>query len=76
MQDNRNKDVFVLDGEVVEALPNTMFKVVLDDGRKVLAVLKGIMRRRYVRIFPGDKVKVEMTKYDQERGRIIFKYRQ
>ncbi|OGM11586.1 translation initiation factor IF-1 [Candidatus Woesebacteria bacterium RBG_16_34_12] len=76
MQDNRNKDVLVLDGEVVEALPNTMFKVVLDDGRKVLAVLKGIMRRRYVRIFPGDKVKVEMTKYDQERGRIIFKYRQ
>lgn len=64
----------VVAGEVLEALPNTMFKARLDDGRIVLATLKGTLRRRYVRIFPGDRVKVQMTKYDQERGRIIFKY--
>lgn len=61
-------------GTVTEALPNTMFRVELEDGRLVLATLKGKMRRRYIRIFPGDKVKVEMTPYDTERGRIVYKY--
>jgi translation initiation factor IF-1 len=68
------KDITRIDGIVTEALPNTMFRVELSDGRVILATLKGKMRRRYVRIFPGDKVKVEMTKYDKERGRIVFKY--
>jgi len=63
-----------IDGEVLEALPNTMFKISLVDGRIVLATLKGKLRRAYVRIFPGDKVKVEMTPYDDERGRIVYKY--
>lgn len=63
------------DGTVLTALPNTMFKVELTDGRVVLATLKGKMRRRFIRIFPGDKVKVEMTPYDTERGRIVYKYR-
>ncbi|RLC32884.1 translation initiation factor IF-1 [Candidatus Woesebacteria bacterium] len=63
-----------IDGTVTEALPNTMFRVELVDERKILATLKGKMRRRYIRIFPGDKVKVEMTKYDKERGRIVYKY--
>jgi translation initiation factor IF-1 len=63
-----------IDGTVQTALPNTMFKVELVDGRVVLATLKGRMRRRYIRIFPGDKVKVEMTRYDEERGRIVYKY--
>ena len=69
------KDTTIRDARVLEALPNTMFKVVLlgDDEREVLTTLKGIMRRRYVRIFPGDIVKVEFTKYDQDRGRIILK---
>lgn len=61
-------------GIVREALPNTMFRVELENGRLVLAVLKGKMRRRYIRIFPGDKVKVEMTPYDEERGRIVYKF--
>ena len=61
-------------GVVTQALPNTMFRVELDDGRLVLATLKGKMRRAYVRIFPGDRVKVEMTPYDEERGRIVFKF--
>ncbi len=64
-----------INGVVKEALPNTMFRVELEDGRLILAVLKGIMRRRYVRVFPGDNVKVEMTPYDEERGRIIFKFK-
>lgn len=67
-------DITVVEGEVQEALPNTMFKVELSDGRSVLATLKGTLRRQYIRIFPGDKVKVEMTKYDQERGRIVYKF--
>lgn len=63
----------ILIGEVKEALPNTMFRVELEDKRLVLAVLKGKLRRRYIRIFPGDKVKVEMTPYDEDRGRIVQK---
>ena len=69
------KDVTTLEGTVTEALPNTMFRVELDEGKTILTSLKGILRRRYVRIFPGDRVKVEMTKYDTERGRIVFKFR-
>ena len=71
----KSKETKKIDGTVTEALPNTMFKVELDDGRVVLATLKGKMRRSYIRIFPGDKVKVEMTRYDEERGRIVYKYR-
>ena len=63
-----------LDGVVQTALPNTMVKVELGDGRVILATLKGKMRRNYIRIFPGDKVKVEKTPYDEERGRIVYKY--
>ena len=63
-----------IDGVVTEALPNTMFRVEFEDGRLILTTLKGKMRRRYVRVFPGDKVKVEMTPYDKERGRIVYKY--
>ena len=63
-----------IDGKVLESLPNTMFKVELTDGRIVLTTLKGALRRGYIRIFPGDRVKVQMTPYDQERGRIVYKY--
>lgn len=64
-----------IEGTVLDSMPNTMFKVNLDDDREVLATLKGILRRRYVRIFPGDRVLVEMTKYDDKRGRIVRKFR-
>jgi len=73
MMDTQNQNKFY-DGIVLEALPNTMFKVKLGDEREVLATLKGILRRRYVRIFPGDMVKVEMTPFDDERGRIVKKF--
>jgi translation initiation factor IF-1 len=69
-----NTDATFLDGTVLTALPNTMFRVELEDGRMVLATLRGKLRRNYIRIFPGDKVKVEMTRFDEERGRIVYKY--
>ncbi len=70
----KTKDVVNVDGSVLAALPNTMFRVELTDGRVILATLTGKMRRNYVRVFPGDKVKCEMTPYDENRGRIVFKY--
>ena len=60
-------------GKVLEALPNTMFRVELDDGRLVLCHLAGKMRIYHIKVMPGDTVKVEMTPYDQARGRIIFR---
>lgn len=63
-----------IEGLVKELLPNTMFRVLLNDGRLVLTTLKGRMRKAYVRVFPGDRVRVEMTRYDQDRGRIVYKY--
>jgi translation initiation factor IF-1 len=68
------KNFETFDGVIKEALPNTMFRVQLLDGRLVLATLKGKMRKSYVKIFPGDRVKVEFSHYDKERGRIVYKY--
>lgn len=68
-----NQGATTFKGRVLESLPNTMFKVEFEDGKVVLATLKGTLRKRYVRIFPGDSVIVEMTKYDVERGRIVQK---
>jgi translation initiation factor IF-1 len=70
----KTKNVVIVEGNVFAALPNTMFRVTLSDGRLILATLTGKMRRNYVRIFPGDKVKVEMTPYDEARGRIVYKF--
>ncbi len=62
------------DGVITEALPNTLFRVKLDsDNRIILCHLSGKMRINYIRILPGDKVKVEMTPYDMNKGRIIFR---
>lgn len=70
----KTKDVIEVNGSVVAALPNTMFRVELAEGKLILATLTGKMRRNYIRIFPGDKVRVEMTPYDEGRGRIVYKY--
>jgi translation initiation factor IF-1 len=64
-----------IEGTVSECLPNTLFKVKLDDEREVLCVLAGKMRRYYIRVLPGDRVKVEMTPYDEKMGRIIYRYK-
>ena len=64
----------MLEGTVVEPLPNAMFRVELDNGHKVLAHISGKMRMNYIRILPGDKVQVELTPYDLSRGRITYRY--
>ncbi len=66
---------FEKDGIVKEALPNTLFRVEIDDGTIVLCHLSGKMRMHFIKILPGDKVKIEMTPYDLSRGRIILRYR-
>jgi translation initiation factor IF-1 len=63
------------DGEVVEALPNTMFRVQLENGHPVLAHLAGKMRRFRIRVLPGDRVRVEVSPYDLDRGRIVYRYK-
>lgn len=69
------EDKLEVEGTVVEALPNTQFIVELENGHKVLAYLSGRMRKRYIRILLGDKVRLEMTPYDLTRGRITWRYR-
>jgi translation initiation factor IF-1 len=64
-----------MEGEVVEALPNTMFKVKLDNGHEVLGHISGKMRRHYIRILPGDRIKIELSPYDLDRGRITYRYK-
>jgi translation initiation factor IF-1 len=64
-----------MEGEVVEALPSTMFRVQLDGGHSVLAKISGKMRKNYIRILPGDRVKVELSPYDLTRGRITYRHR-
>lgn len=67
------QDVTLVEGVVIENLPNTMFRVKLADDQLVLGYLAGRMRRNYIRLLPGDRVRVEMTPYDATRGRIVFK---
>ncbi len=64
-----------LDGEVVDTLPNTTFRVKLENGHTIIAHISGKMRKHYIRILTGDKVKVEMTPYDLTKGRITFRER-
>ncbi len=63
----------VLEGTVTEALPNAMFRVKLDTGHEVLAHVSGKMRVHFIRILPGDRVKVELSPYDLTRGRIVYR---
>ena len=62
-----------IEGVVRESLPNTLFRVELDNGSIVLCHLSGKMRMHFIKILPGDKVRVEMTPYDKEKGRIVFR---
>ncbi len=67
------EDAIEVEGIVIEPLPNAMFRVQLDNGHKVLAHISGKMRMHYIKILPGDKVKVELSPYDLSRGRITFR---
>ena len=67
------KEVIKLTGSVVEALPNTQFRVELENGHIIIAHMSGKMRKNYIRLVPGDKVEVELTPYDLTKGRISFR---
>lgn len=65
----------LLEGSVIESLPNTTFRIQLDNGHEMLAYLSGKMRKYYIRVLLGDRVRVELSPYDLERGRIIYRFK-
>ena len=67
------KDVIEIEGKILESMPNAMFRVELENGHEILAHISGKIRKNFIRILPGDRVKVEMTPYDLSRGRITFR---
>ena len=67
------KDVIEIEGTILEAMPNAMFRVKLENDHEILAHISGKIRKNFIRILPGDKVRVEMTPYDLSRGRITFR---
>ncbi len=69
------EEAIEVEGIVMETLPNAMFRVELEGGHKVLAHISGKMRMHYIRILPGDKVKVELSPYDLTRGRIVYRFK-
>lgn len=69
------QDLIEMEGTVTESLPNAMFRVGLDNGHNVLAHISGKIRRNYIKILPGDRVKVELTPYDLTKGRITYRLR-
>jgi translation initiation factor IF-1 len=71
----KKEGVIEIEGTVVEALPNAMFRVELTNGHKVLAHISGKMRQHYIRILPEDRVVVELSPYDLTRGRIVYRYK-
>ena len=69
----KKDDIIEFEGEVIDTLPNTLFKVRLDNGHEIIAHISGKMRKHYIRILTGDKVKVEITPYDLSKGRITYR---
>jgi translation initiation factor IF-1 len=69
------EEAIELEGTITEALPNVMFRIDLDNGHHILGHISGKMRKHYIRILPGDRVKVELSPYDLNRGRITYRYR-
>jgi len=67
------EDAIEVEGKVIEPLPNAMFRVMLDNGHKVLAHISGKMRMHFIKILPGDTVTVELSPYDLSRGRIVYR---
>ncbi len=70
---NGQKEVIKLTGKVVESLPNTQFRVELENGHNIIAHMSGRMRKNFIRLVPGDRVEVELTPYDLSKGRISFR---
>ncbi len=75
-KENMSKEnVIEVEGKVIDTLPNAMFKVELENGHKVLAHISGRMRKNFIRILEGDRVQVELSPYDLNRGRIVFRFK-
>jgi len=74
-EEPESKQKIEAEGTIIEALPSTMFRVELDNGHKVLAYLGGKMRKNYIRVLLGDRVRIELSPYDLTRGRITYRYR-
>ncbi len=72
---SQTKEVIEVEGTITEALPNANFKVQLDNGHEILAHISGKMRMHYIKILPGDKVTIEMTPYDLDKGRITYRHK-
>lgn len=70
-----SKEVIKMRGKVVEALPNTQFKIQLENGLSIIGHISGKMRKNYIRLVPGDDVDVEMTPYDLTKGRIVYRHK-
>jgi translation initiation factor IF-1 len=73
IEENMAKDVIEIEGTILESMPNAMFRVKLENGHEILAHISGKIRKNFIRILPGDRVKVEMTPYDLTKGRITFR---
>jgi translation initiation factor IF-1 len=71
--EGKNNQIIKREGRVTEALPNAFFKIILDDGKEIMGFLSGKMRMNRITILPGDKVSVEMTPYDENKGRIVYR---
>jgi translation initiation factor IF-1 len=72
---NQKESTIQVDGTIVESLPNTMFRIDLENGHRILGHISGKMRKHYIRILPGDRVTVELSPYDLTRGRITYRHR-
>ena len=73
IEENMAKDVIEIEGTILESMPNAMFRVKLENGHEILAHISGKIRKNFIRILQGDRVKVEMTPYDLTKGRITFR---
>ncbi len=73
MRKQMAKDVIEIEGTIIESMPNAMFRVKLENDHEILAHISGKIRKNFIRILPGDRVKVEMTPYDLSKGRITFR---
>jgi translation initiation factor IF-1 len=72
---NQKESTIQVEGTIAEALPNTMFRIDLENGHRILGHISGKMRKHYIRILPGDRVTVELSPYDLTRGRITYRHR-
>ncbi|MFH0886573.1 MAG: translation initiation factor IF-1 [bacterium] len=70
---SKEKDFIEIEGDVLQALPNALFKVRLETGQEIIAHVSGKIRKHFIRILPGDRVKLELSPYDLTRGRIVFR---